>query len=320
MIKLVICDLDNTLYDWVGYFVPAFDAMLEELVRTTGQSEDDLLDSFRRVHQRYGTSEYALAVAELDVLAEFDADLRVTERLEKHQGALLAFREHRRQSLRLYPDVLQTLRRLRADGRTIVAHTDAMAFYARARLRQLQVEDFFDGLWALADHEFPKELRHDELRRILDLETNGPAAALGRDVSTDELKPEPAVVREILDAVGVAPEEAVYVGDSLIKDVLVAQRAGVRDIYASYGRAHEREQYRRLVDITHWTDEDVRREQSLREHDVEPSFTAHCFSDVLRIIDTLESSSRPTRGGLASRLSRYSARAGYGRMSERATN
>jgi phosphoglycolate phosphatase len=297
MIKLVICDLDNTLYDWVGYFVPAFDAMLEELVRTTGQSEDDLLDSFRRLHQRYGTSEYALAVAELDVLAECDADLRVADRLEKHRGALLAFRERRRQSLRLYPDVAQTLRRLRADGRTIVAHTDAMAFYARARLHQLQVEDLFDGLWALADHEFPEGLRHDDLRRILDLE-RGRAAALGHDVSAEELKPEPKVVHEILDAVGVNPEEAVYIGDSLIKDVLVAQRAGVTDIYASYGRAHQREQYRRLVDITHWTDEDVRREQALREHDVEPSFIAHSFSDVLRIIDTLESSSRPTQPAL----------------------
>ena len=31
MIKLVVTDLDNTLYDWVGYYVPALDAMIAEM-------------------------------------------------------------------------------------------------------------------------------------------------------------------------------------------------------------------------------------------------------------------------------------------------
>src|SRR4051812_28865991 len=117
MIKLLICDLDNTLYDWVGSFVPAFDAMVEELAETSGVSQADLTESFRRVHQRHGTSEYALAVAELDVLAEADAQLALGERLQKHSTALSAFRARRRQGLRLYPDVERTLRRLKDEGK-----------------------------------------------------------------------------------------------------------------------------------------------------------------------------------------------------------
>jgi FMN phosphatase YigB (HAD superfamily) len=288
MIKLVICDLDNTLYDWVGYFVPAFDAMLEELVRTTGRSEPELLASFRRVHQHYGTSEYALAVAELDVLAELDGQLGVTERLYRHSDALDAFRYSRRRNLRLYPDVAATLQRLRDDGRTIVAHTDAMSLYARARLRQLAIEDLFDGLWACTDHDLPVELHHEELHRLLDADIEGQHLRLGRDVGASELKPEPAVVREIMDAVGVAPSETIYIGDSLNKDVLVAQRAGAIDVYAAYGRAHERAQYQRLVDVTHWTEVDVRRERELREHTVRPSFVAERFGDVVAIIDQIE--------------------------------
>jgi phosphoglycolate phosphatase len=290
MIKLVITDLDNTIYYWVGSFVPAFDAMLEQLVVATGRTEAELLDSFRRVHQRYGTSEYALAVAELDVLAELDAQLAVTERLEKYAGALAAFRGSRRANLRLYPDVDATLRRLRAEGRTIIAHTDAMRVYAAARLRQLGIEDLFDGLWALSDHAFPPGLRHDDLARRLDLDAPSALPPLGRAVDARERKPDPRIVPEIVAAAGAEPDEVVYVGDSLVRDVLVAQRAGVVDVYAEYGKAHERVQYERLVDITHWTEEDVERERELQRHDVRPSFVAHRFSDLLRIVEQLERS------------------------------
>ena len=288
MIRLVICDLDNTLYDWVGYFVPAFDAMVAELVGATGTSEEKLLESFRRVHQRRGTSEYALAVAELDVLAEVDASLDLRERLEKHSAALAAFREHRRRGLHLYPDVRRTLETLRHADKAVVAHTDAMGIYARTRLRQLGIEYLFDGLWALSDHELPGELHHDEVRRLLEVESDTLRELCGRDVSAAESKPNPAVVHEILHSFGVAPNEALYVGDSLTKDVLVAQRAGVADVYAAYGRAHERAQYQRLVDITHWTEADVRRERELRQPDVQPTYVVERFSDILHIVAELD--------------------------------
>lgn len=39
MIKLLISDLDDTLYDWTGFFVPAFYAMADEIARMTGIDE-----------------------------------------------------------------------------------------------------------------------------------------------------------------------------------------------------------------------------------------------------------------------------------------
>jgi phosphoglycolate phosphatase len=262
--------------------------MVDELVDATGISEEELLDSFRRVHQRRGTSEYALAVAELDVLAERDGNLDVRERLKKHSAALAAFRERRRRGLHLYPDVRGTLEALRDAGKAVVAHTDAMGVYAQTRLRQLDIEDLFDGVWALSDHELPQELHHDELRQLLEVEPDSSRRRLGRDVSAAELKPNPAVVHEILGAFDVSPDEALYIGDSLTKDVLVAQRAGVVDVYAAYGRAHQRDQYQRLVDITHWTEVDVRRERELREHDVQPTYVVERFSDLLSVVADLD--------------------------------
>jgi phosphoglycolate phosphatase len=288
VIKLVITDLDNTLYDWVGYFVPAFDAMVAELSRTTDVPEAELIESFRRVHQRHGTSEYLLAVAELDALAAVHGDLDIRERLRKHAPAVAAFDAVRSGGLQLYPDVLPTLDRLRADGRLVVAHTDAMSLYARARMRQLGIEDRFDGLWAVSDHELPPDLAPADFRELVRVDVERTPFKFGRDVGPDEQKPTPSVVQEILRATGVEPSEAIYIGDSLSKDVLVAQQAGVIDVYAGYGRAHDRAQYQRLVDVTHWTESDVERERALRAHHVAPSFVASRFGDLLGIVDRLE--------------------------------
>ena len=35
MIKLLVTDLDDTLYSWLGFFVPAFYAMAEEIALTS---------------------------------------------------------------------------------------------------------------------------------------------------------------------------------------------------------------------------------------------------------------------------------------------
>ncbi|MDP1847640.1 MAG: HAD family hydrolase [Solirubrobacteraceae bacterium] len=291
MIRLVVCDLDNTLYDWVGSFVPAFDAMLAELVQSTGHDEQELLDAFRRVHQRHGTSEYALAVAELDIL---DEQLTLADRLERYEPALAAFRKARRATLRAYPDVRPTLERLREEGRHIVAHSDAMRSYALARLERLGLSDMFDGVWCMSDHELPATLgRHDLARQ-----TGHEARELrrwGRDLRRDEAKPAPHVLREILETVGVSPAETVYVGDSLTKDIALAQAAGVADVFATYGRAADERQYQRLVDVSHWTPEQVVVERRMAASDTRPTWTIHAFAELLDVIAEIEAVPKETR-------------------------
>src|SRR5262249_48928160 len=123
MIKLVITDLDNTLYNWVDYFVPSFNAMLRELVRLTNLDEDTLRQSFKRVHQRHGTTEYSFAIEELDVLVSENAGLALSEILAKYDPAIKAFRRVRRRTLRLYEGVSATLQELGRQGKMVAAHT-----------------------------------------------------------------------------------------------------------------------------------------------------------------------------------------------------
>ena len=60
----------------------------------------------------------------------------------------------------------------------------------------------------------------------------------GRDVTN--LKPHPEGLLKILDAIGVAPEGSLYVGDSLV-DAEAAQRAGVDFVAVLSGVTEARE-------------------------------------------------------------------------------
>lgn len=298
MIKLVVCDLDNTLYDWVGSFVPAFDAMLGELVAASGVSETQLLDSFQRVHQQHGTSEYALAVAELDVLN--NDGLTTQERLGRYGPALDAFRSARRANLMAYPDVLQTLQQLKQDGRTLVAHSDAMVSYAVARLCHLRLLDLFDGLWAIADHPLPAGVSQAELAHRTGHETRIPGFRWGRELDPDERKPALHVLEEILRCTGASAAEAVYVGDSLIRDVLLAQRAGVADVFAAYGRRTDDDHYQRLIEISHWTPSQVIDERRLAAQNVQPTTSIEGFGEILTVVQNLD-----RRSGIGNRAREY---------------
>ena len=69
-IRLVVTDLDNTLYDWVSFFVPSFYAMVDEAVELLQVARERLLDDLQEVHVRYGTSEQPFALLETKVVED----------------------------------------------------------------------------------------------------------------------------------------------------------------------------------------------------------------------------------------------------------
>jgi len=73
--KLLISDLDNTLYDWVTFFTASFRSMVSELTVLLQIPESTILDEFKAVHQRYGNSEQTFSILELTSLQRRFADL-----------------------------------------------------------------------------------------------------------------------------------------------------------------------------------------------------------------------------------------------------
>ena len=65
---VLVTDMDNTLFDWLGMWQAAFGAMLEHLMADSGVPRATLEAEFFAIHQRHGTTEYAFAIQELPSL------------------------------------------------------------------------------------------------------------------------------------------------------------------------------------------------------------------------------------------------------------
>jgi putative hydrolase of the HAD superfamily len=102
-----------------------------------------------------------------------------------------------RRRLRLYPHVRQVLDILRTHFPLAVV-TDAQAANARGELHQVGLLDYFDPIVVSGDHGFRK--------------------------------PDPRLFRYALNALGVAAEDAVHVGNDMHRDVFGAHELGLRTV------------------------------------------------------------------------------------------
>ena len=281
-IRLLVCDLDNTLYDWIGYFVEALYAMVDEAVRITGWDRERLLDDLRSVHQRYHDSEHPFSLLETELANAEMANLSYRERAARLDPAFLKFNSKRKLLLRLFPGVRETLDELHGHGIRLVAHTEGKLYSVIDRLRRLELEDYFDRIYC-RERSYTvhpdraaagKWLRKFPLNRVVEL-------------SKHEAKPNPHVLEEIVEREGFSVNEAAYVGDSIARDVAMAKRANVYAVWAKYGSQHSKEDYAKLVRVSHWTSEEVRREKELQRaaSSISPDYTAEeTFSEVLDAI------------------------------------
>ena len=279
--RLLITDLDNTLYDWVSYFAPSFQAMVRELSLLVSIDEETLKDEFKAVHQLHGSSEYPFAILELpSVRAHFRSASRsqIFDHLSK---PLDAFNQSRKKHLSLYPSVLETLQYVQSLNIPVVGHTESIAELAFHRLKILGILPFFTHLYALDGSLEP----HPDPER--DAEALRLPPGLVTFVPRDERKPNPALLRDICSKEGGSISETVYVGDSLTRDVAMAKNAGVMAVWAKYGTRYPPNLWAEIVRVTHWTEDDVRRETGLRKlyRNIRPDLTIDSFSEIITLVD-----------------------------------
>lgn len=276
--KLLVCDLDNTLYDWIAYFVPSFYAMVERVVAITGCDQNKLLDDFRLVHQKHHDFEQPFALLETETIKQLYPNVSLDAVVRELDPAFRAFNSKRKQSLQLHAGVRKTLEILRHHGIKLVAHTESKLYGAVDRLDRLELFEFFARIYC---RERPISIRpkeHHWLNRF-------PMEKIV-ELSRHQTKPNPAVLAEICAAEAVSPDDAVYIGDSIARDVVMAKRAGVFAVWAAYGAEHSAAMYKALVRISHWTPEEVERERHLSDEAraVNPDFVAHReFAEVLSV-------------------------------------
>lgn len=282
-IDLLITDLDNTLYDWEAFFVPAFIAMLDQVQQISQVPRNELELSFHRVYQKHRTTEYAFVLQELEALRETDAGLSPADIFAKYDAAIHAFRSQRKRRLKLYPSVRETLNTLKAAGVLLVAHSDSPMAYVSRRLRQLDIDTLFDAICAPEDHGVPDQLT-SIVRRVPDSIVAARTMLLESNPAIR--KPDPHTLDLVLSAFPTSRDKIAYVGDNLSRDVLLAQRAGIHAVWARYGTVHDETLREQLYRITYWTDADVVAEQQLRREasHTAPEFVIDSFDQVLDVI------------------------------------
>jgi FMN phosphatase YigB (HAD superfamily) len=263
--SILITDVDNTLLDWQDLWFETFSAMIGKVVEISGVDRELLYAQCSVVHQKYGTSEYSRLLGELPCLQALYGE----DTLRMMQPAIDAFREARRRVLRLYPTVEDTLKTLKASGVIIAAFTESKAFYTNYRFRKLGLDGLIEYLYSPADHSMPEET---PASRYYEPETYQFKETIHRFTPEGEVKPNPGILLSIIADLGGTADEVVYVGDNVLKDVYMAQQAGVTDVHAIYGASQHKPEYDLLRKVTHWTPEMVERERAaLRPGSITPT-------------------------------------------------
>lgn len=274
--RLVLVDLDNTLYDWVRFFVPAMLAMTAEICRDLSADEASILGELRSVYARHGSVEYAFCVQALPSVAR----LPLARRRALVNRSREAFSEARNEHLVTYPGVPETLGELHAAGIAVVATTNSPMYEATRRLERLGVLGAFAGIAARRSFPVPdgddmgdgsgftRRRSHRPLDRLWELEPG-------------HLKPAIRMYERALRGTQTEPWATLAVGDHFGNDLAPALRLGARAAWAGYGVAVEPALWQRLLAVTPWTRAAVAAREETPPAEVP---VLKSFSDVLALI------------------------------------
>ena len=279
--ELLIVDFDNTLFDWFEYWYKSFFALKEELLVISQLDEPQLLKAIRKVYQKYNSSEYSFLIQEIPQLNP--QNLPINLLLAKYGSAISKYRTQRKSALRLYPTVLNTLKLIKEHGVAIAVYTDSQAHYSKMRLKELQLDGVVDYLFS------PPDLLSDDI--FLDSARQNPSSRYELHstkhicLNPDDKKPSPRVLSNIVTKLGGTLATTLYVGDSLYRDILMANEAGVFSVYAEYGKPQETFQYELLRQVSHWSDEKILDETNMTLENIVPDHTAsQYFDEILPVI------------------------------------
>jgi len=289
-IRLVVTDMDNTLYSWIDYIVPAVEAMVDAVVKATGKPRIAVVQSLKAVYTKYESNEYPFALQESSLFQEFPEfgsfDKLVIE------PARMAFAEARRKYLKPYKTVVETLVALKERKIPVVALTDAPRNPAEQRVRHLGLDQHLTAIYTKPGFTFPQGPDGAALVApdILNKQVKGSyrAACPVIELPREQEKPNPLGLKKVMQTYGAEPSQVVVVGDSLKKDITVAKELGCHDCWAEYGTYVSLE-YRERLDIISSTAITRRHAASVFEGGslIKPTRTLSNFAQVLEVMDAL---------------------------------
>ncbi len=287
-VRLVVTDMDGTLYSWIDYIVPAVEAMVDAVCLATAMPRIRVVQSLKTVYAKYESNEYPFALQESSLYVEFPEfgsfDKLVIE------PARMAFREARRKYLKPYKEVLETLKELQKRQIPVVALTDAPRNPAEQRVKRMGLDKHLTALYTLPGFHFPASPEGEKLVApdILAKEERGeyraacPVVELPRECE----KPNTKGLLQICEKYGVDPKQTLVIGDALKKDIALARAVGAIDVWAEYG-TYVSQEYRERLDIISAPSITKRHAASVYDDGtpIRPTHAVSNFGRMLEIID-----------------------------------
>ena len=197
LIKGVIFDLDNTLLDFMKMKEFAVKAAVKGMIEAGLMvNEDDSYTEIVTIYEQLGWENQKV----FDVFIE--KQLGHVEHKYLAAG-IVAYRRAREANLMAYPNVNKTLMALAKSGIKLGVVSDAPSREAWMRIYYLNLYHFFDVVITFDD--------------------------------TGERKPSEKPIKMSVKALGLAPEDTIMVGDWPERDVVGAQKIGMKTAFARYG-------------------------------------------------------------------------------------
>lgn len=242
-IALVFTDLDNTLYDWVAWYSRALYRLVGRASQVSGVPQRQLLQEMQTIYRDRDRLEEPEALLHApSIQAAFGDPLRAQEVLSAAFKAY--YHADYGPGLHPYAGVRSTLQRFAAANIMLVGHTEAPANHAVARLRALGLEHAFVCLLA-----GPASANDPTLG---DADVDDPPFPV-LTLAPEETKPNPTVLQRWCERWSIPPQAALYVGDSLDRDIQMAQAAGLQTAWARYGTQHDPRDWARVAEVSPWS-------------------------------------------------------------------
>lgn len=259
-VNVVVTDLDDTIWDWLTMWYNSFEPYLNRIIDEFDIDKNILKESFKKLHQKYHSSETSFAYYELDCLTDAQKE-QLNVSTNKHKKSIIhEYNSLKKNNLFFCKGVEKTLKELKSKGVLLVGFTESDAFFTKYRLKHLNLDGIFDYIYAPIGEGVP-----ESVDIFYDNEYWEPSITEFRYLAKGTVKPAPDILEIILRDCNADKQNTIYIGDKLNKDVYMANESNVKSVYAEYGDQIDSNKYSLLKEVTHWTDEDVKREKEYKE-------------------------------------------------------
>lgn len=223
-LELVVWDGDGTLWDWMTYAVPAYEAMCDEIAKIAGKSSDETAAAMKAYYTTVGTIEDERLIQGLNA-AGFFSHIKNFDINDCIRRAKSTFAGVRTQKLKVYNGIPKVMETIHERGISQILLSDATARQAQLRLRFSKLGKYIKAIHCMPSapsSDIPGEFRsvHSDLAMVHELPNEKPHLDLEKIVGMTREQ-----IRE-----GVA-----IIGDNDAKDMVLADLFECLGVKAAYG-------------------------------------------------------------------------------------